>query len=396
MWIIVEKGFQDIKPEFEIGKENQSYVGKHNVEGEQIIENQANQQDQMKSKFLDLKNIDNKRLEISNQAKIISKIQKKSSLFTQGPAELNALINDVELKRVIHDNPWEINVKQALDNFRKRIYDNSEIKFRIGGRLIYSASKIVHAKSNLVIKESNEAQEDLIINELEGEEFDELDDYGDSEYAESDDENSELNSNNIAGILSAISLQKNQSSNFNHPNSETIAAYEANRDKELASSFSTYPFYYEDRHGLRYIASPVRKIYRKINIDDLGKALIKTLNYQIKSSNRKISNRTLISSILPDNILKKAEEERALVEFHIKNMLKRINAIFKENSQPVSFLSLIINPDAEGIVRTLLYLLQLVNRKQAELWQIIDEDSIKENIEESTGIDIFITPIKQC
>jgi len=212
----------------------------------------------------------------------------------------------------------------------------------------------------------------------------------------SDDENSELNSNNIAGILSAISLQKNQSSNFNHPNSETMAAYEANRDKELASSFSTYPFYYEDRHGLRYIASPVRKIYRKINIDDLGKALIKTLNYQIKSSNRKISNRTLISSILPDNILKRAEEERALVELHIKNMLKRINSIFKENFQPVSFLSLIITPDAEGIVRTLLYLLQLVNRKQAELWQIIDEDSIKENIEESTGIDIFITPIKQC
>jgi len=165
MWIIVEKGFQDIKPDFDLGKKNQSYVGKHEVEGKNSIENQANQQDQMKSKFLDLKNIDNKRLEISNQAKI-----------TQGPAELNALINDVELKRVIHDNPWEINVKQALDNFRKRIYDNSEIKFRIGGRLIYSASKIVHAKSNLVIKESNEAQEDLIINELEGEEFDELDD----------------------------------------------------------------------------------------------------------------------------------------------------------------------------------------------------------------------------
>ena len=52
--------------------------------------------------------------------------------------------------------------------------------------------------------------------------------------------------------------------------------------------FSTYPFYYEDRHGLRYIASPVRKIYRRINLDDLGKALIKTLNYQIKSSNGKI------------------------------------------------------------------------------------------------------------
>ena len=193
-----------------------------------------------------------------------------------------------------------------------------------------------------------------------------------------------------------LSHKKDRSSNLDLPNSETIATYKANRDKELASSFSTYPFYNEDRHGLRFIAPPVRKLYRRINLDDLGKALIKTLNYQIKSSNRKISRRNLASSILPPNILKKAEQERALVELHIKNMLKKINTNFSENNQPVSFLSLIITPDAEGIVRTLLYLLQLVNRKQAELWQIIDDDSIKENIEESTGIDIFITPIKQC
>ncbi len=396
MWIIVEKGFQEIKPVFNVNEKNQSFVGINEVNGEQNIENQENH---MKSEFFDLRNINNKRLEISNQAKSISKIQKKGVLFTHGPAELNALINDVELKRVIHDNPWEINVEKALENFRKLIYDNSEIKFRIGGRLIYSASQIVHAKSNLIIKESNETQEDLIINELEGEEFDELDEYGDSDYDESGDNNNELNSNNIAGILSAISHQKDISANCNLPNSETIAAYKANRDKELASSFSTYPFYHEDRHGLRYIASPVRKIYRRIDLDDLGKALIKTLNYQIKSSNRKnsgISKRNLASSILSAQFLRKAEEEHALVELHIENMLKRINTIFKENFQPVSFLTLIITPDAEGIVRTLLYLLQLVNRKQAQLWQIIDDDSIKENIEESTGIDIFITPIKQA
>ena len=393
MWIIVEKEFQEIKPNFNLDDKNRIFDGKHDIYEEKNIEIQENQ---LKSEFLDIKNTNKERFENSNQAKLISKIQKKGSLFTQSSADLNAFINDVELKRVIHDNPWEINVEKALENFRKRIYDNSEIKFRIGGRLIYSASQIVHAKSNLVIKESNEAQEDLIINELEGEEFDELDEYGDSDYTESDNENTELDSSNIAGILSAISHPINKSSNFDHPNSETIATYKTNRDRELASSFSTYPFYYEDRNGLRYIASPVRKIYQRINLDDLGKALIKTLNYQIRSSNRGISSKNLTSSILPDNILKKAEEERALVELHIKNMLIKINSIFIENLQPVSFLSLIISPDAEGIVRTLLYLLQLVNRKQAELWQIIDYDSINEIIEESTRIDIFITPIKQC
>jgi len=392
----VEKGFQEIKSDFNINDSNQSFAGKLEVNRDKSIVNQVKQENKIESEYLDLKNIDTKRLEIRNQAKSISKIQKKAAIFTQGPAELNALINDVELKRVIHDNPWEINVEKALENFRNRIYENSEIKFRIGGRLIYSASKIVHAKSNLVIKESNKAQEDLNINELEGEEFDELDENDDYDNNEGDDENSRINSNNIAGILSVLSHKKDRSSNLDLPNSETIATYKANRDKELASSFSTYPFYNEDRHGLRFIAPPVRKLYRRINLDDLGKALIKTLNYQIKSSNRKISKKNLVSSILPPNILKKAEQERALVELHIKNMLKKINTNFSENNQPVSFLSLIITPDAEGIVRTLLYLLQLVNRKQAELWQIIDDDPIKENIEESTGIDIFITPIKQC
>ncbi len=405
MWIIVEKKFQEIEPAFNVGNGNKSFTRNIDGDGKKPIEQKLNREDhedhekhenQMKSEYLDLKNLDTKRLEIRNQAKSISKIQKNAVLFTQGPAELNALINDVELKRVIHNNPWEINIKKALENFRKRIYDNSEIKFRIGGRLIYSASKIVHAKSNLIIKESNEAQEDLNINELEGEEFDEFDGNGDSDYDESEDENSGQRSTNIAGILSAISHQKGISSDFNHPNSETIATYKAIRDKELASSYSTYPFYSEDRHGHRFIAPPVRKLYRRINLDDLGKALIKTLNYQIKSSNRNISRRNLASSILPPNILKKAEQERALVELHIKNMLIKINTKFNENNQPVSFLSLIISPDAEGIVRTLLYLLQLVNRKHAELWQIIDDDSIKENIEESTGLDIFITPIKQC
>ena len=165
----------------------------------------------------------------------------------------------------------------------------------------------------------------------------------------------------------------------------------------MARSFSTYPFYSEDRNGNRFIAPPIRKIYRRINLDDLGKALIKTLHYQIKSSNRRtseLSRKNLASKILPENILKKAEEERALVEFHIDNMLKKIQNIFKEDPQPISFISLILAPDTDGIVRTLLYLLQLVNRKQVELWQIVDDQSNDNNIKESAGIDIFITPIK--
>ncbi|MHA1857096.1 MAG: hypothetical protein ACTSYY_13725 [Promethearchaeota archaeon] len=340
---------------------------------------------------------------LENGAKTIGNIQKHSAMFFQGPAELNALISESELKRVIHNDPWEINIENALNNFKKRMYENSDIKFRIGGRLIYSASKIVHAKSNMVIKESHETQDELNINELEGNEFDELDEFDDLDGNNEYDENTEnygkgeLRSANLNNILAGLKQQNDITFAKSLVTPNDIALYKVERDRELARSFSTYPFYSEDRNGNRFIAPPIRKIYRRINLDDLGKALIKTLHYQIKSSNRRsseLSRKNLASKILPENILKKAEEERALVEFHIDNMLKKIQNIFKEDPQPISFISLILTPDTDGIVRTLLYLLQLVNRKQVELWQIVDDQSNDNNIKESAGIDIFITPIK--
>jgi len=102
MWIIVEKGFQEIKPEFDVGNKKHSFIGENEADVEKTIENQT------KSGHIDLKNIHKKRHEISNQAKIIGRIQKKKALFTHGPAELNALISDIELKRVIHENPQHL------------------------------------------------------------------------------------------------------------------------------------------------------------------------------------------------------------------------------------------------------------------------------------------------
>jgi len=58
MWIIVEKEFQEIKPDFNISDGNQSFTGKLEVDREKTIENQENK---IKSEYLDLKNIDTKR-----------------------------------------------------------------------------------------------------------------------------------------------------------------------------------------------------------------------------------------------------------------------------------------------------------------------------------------------
>ena len=77
-------------------------------------------------------------------------------------------------------------------------------------------------------------------------------------------------------------------------------------------------------------------------------------------------------------------------------MHSRITTLFKEgHKQPIAFLTLIVAADPDGIVRTLLYILQLVNRKHVELWQKIpEEDDTTSNPDTKidTGLDIFVSP----
>jgi chromatin segregation and condensation protein Rec8/ScpA/Scc1 (kleisin family) len=106
------------------------------------------------------------------------------------------------------------------------------------------------------------------------------------------------------------------------------------------------------------------------------------------------------------------------VELQISKIYSQICELY-QHDQHVSFLHVIISPDADGIVRTLLYLLHLTNRKQIELWQKLpasEETPIKKskkskmeeepnasnsknehsyivNEEINAGNDIFITPI---
>ena len=94
-----------------------------------------------------------------------------SPFQAQKPADIQSLINESDLSKVISKNPWGINIKKTLEDVQKRIYNSQEIKFRIGGRIIYSASQIVSAKSNLVIKDSFETKDVLLINESDEEDL---------------------------------------------------------------------------------------------------------------------------------------------------------------------------------------------------------------------------------
>ncbi len=71
-------------------------------------------------------------------------------------------------------------------------------------------------------------------------------------------------------------------------------------------------FYNVDESGQRFLRSPIREIYRKITFQDLGKALYKTLSYQLKGKRTQLTEKGDCEStpILPESILKKAEEDR--------------------------------------------------------------------------------------
>lgn len=61
--------------------------------------------------------------------------------------------------------------------------------------------------------------------------------------------------------------------------------------------------------------------------------------------------------------MKEAEENHALIEEQIQQLFQTIQKRYQPD-EPISFLYLVLSPEPEGIVRTLLYLLQLVNRKK--------------------------------
>ena len=303
--------------------------------------------------------------------------------INQRSAELNSLIREENFAKM-RKNPWDINIVKTIKDFQNRIFDNPEIKFRIGGRVIHSTSRLVNIKSLSIIQRSQETQDEI---QNDGEEppneenFETMDDLlGDY------DEDSFYNSKDM--LIEGAS--------------EQIQSYIIERDAELRKNVYLKPFYNVDRTGQRFLSAPIRKVFRKIDFGDLGKALSQSLNRQLRRSNRKPNRKKMEidpTTILPENILKKAEEDRAFVEFQITTLFERIESQFSASKDPISFLSLIITPDPDGIVRTLLYLLQLVNRKKIDVWHQIDEDLCDKEEQNSSnyngsGLDIFVSPRK--
>lgn len=200
---------------------------------------------------------------------------------------------------MIKQNPWQIDIKTTLEKIQQRMYKNSEIKFRIGGRVLYSTSRLIHAKSDSIIQDSHHTQDILEENEVSEEDFHDFD-----EEFENDDSNEELI--NKVGLNAILGKRESITSeiNDNYDLNSNISQYLHERDSELKKFSSTNAFFKQDRNGNRYLASPIRKVYRKVDFCELGNALIKTLKYQIRSSNKNYKRnhiRIETDQIIPPN-----------------------------------------------------------------------------------------------
>ncbi|MHA1777808.1 MAG: hypothetical protein DRO88_12060 [Promethearchaeia archaeon] len=312
--------------------------------------------------------------------------------ISQKAADLGILIDSDEFSKLLKQNPWQIDVKSTLEKIQKRLYSNSEIQLRIGGRVLYSTSRLINVKSTSILHDSQNTQDFL-------EEIEVLEDEFQNNDEDFEDDDSFANRKiSMQSILGKSQKRQAFDNNTEIVDDAQLSQYLQERNAMLAQMTSINRFFNQDRDGNRYLSSPLRKVYRKVNFSELGSALIKTFKTQIRTPSKTLKFSPLTKSpdnVLHANLLKKAEEKRVYVEEQISDLYQKIKECYKPNC-PVSFLSLIISPEPEGIVQTVLYLLQLINRKKIEIWQEITE--IEKNKSESfteiddSGLNIFVTP----
>ena len=261
-----------------------------------------------------------------------------------------------------------------------------KLNFELVERAIYSAFQIVRVKSVLTVEESQKTQENLRITEIDADDLGNEDNLAEGmDSSENQDFLNEFrlpsdttNDSPLGKLVDAISFLTNPEDMRSVPGFENVVG-NAESCAQLVSMLKSreYHLYDQDRTGKRFLKSPLRQINRHLQFEDLTEALLNTLNYQIRHPPKMRSGpgslHPSIKDILPENIIKKAEDERGLIEDQINNMFEKVKHLYSPE-HPVSFFQLIVSPDIDGIVRTLLYLLHLTNRKKIELWQIFSDD----------------------
>lgn len=132
--------------------------------------------------------------------------------------------------------------------------------------------------------------------------------------------------------------------------------------------------------GKPVLKSPRAFPYRKVTLAELGKALREVVTAQeetrveqARTTARAADPGPVELPVLPENFLQKAEEERARTEALQQTLFARVQELAVE--EPVSFLDLVTDATAMGVVRAVLALLYLCNQKKVDLYQDASPDT---------------------
>ncbi len=298
------------------------------------------------------------------------------------------LINEEKMRKLVEKNPWDVDINQPLDEFLGHVKRSGNVNFRVGGRILHSASHVVRVKSDVMVNDSANVRDTFQACENES---DQCQEDGSLNYEEE-----------LMNEAFELIEQTTESENFEHSdNTSATGRKQTNKtkkglsDEELIKAINS-------RENI--LVPTNRCLYSKIELSELSHSLDLVIKNRLlrdrknknKESIEQVSNKNMNDTpknlVLPTNFIKNKEEARMFMEQMIESTLEKIKSLYQ--GEPIPFYRLIDEKTKDGVVHCLIYLLHLGNRRKIDLYQKIIENSDLENGQKRkrNGADSVIIP----
>ncbi len=267
----------------------------------------------------------------------------------------NLLLNELSLKKIIRRNIWNCHLDTMLTNYLNDIkQEKEEINFRKSGKILFSSSYLLKAKTKRIINDSLDTQDS--IEEIE-----------------------EINENNFEDEILDDYIEKT----------------EVNRHLDLRTINQKI------NNNEICLKSPKNMVYKAINLNDLALALTEVMKIKDKEkiSRKPKDNFKEQINFLPKSLIENIKEKRENLNIRIQKFYNKLLKAY--DNEPISFLDLLNKPNRQNLVDLLIYVLYLCNRKKIKIWQRVTQENNNdvqepkcenyENLDNSRNI--YISPV---
>ncbi|MCK4280488.1 MAG: hypothetical protein KAX10_00105 [Candidatus Lokiarchaeota archaeon] len=267
----------------------------------------------------------------------------------------NLLLNELSLKKIIRRNIWNCHLDTMLTNYLNDIkQEKEEINFRKSGKILFSSSYLLKAKTKRIINDSLDTQDS--IEEIE-----------------------EINENNFEDEILDDYVEKT----------------EVNRHLDLRTINQKI------NNNEICLKSPKNMVYKAINLNDLALALTEVMKIKDKEkiSRKPKDNFKEQINFLPKSLIENIKEKRENLNIRIQKFYNKLLKAY--DNEPISFLDLLNKPNRQNLVDLLIYVLYLCNRKKIKIWQRVTQENNNdvqepkcenyENLDNSRNI--YISPV---